>query len=317
MDIEQSCAFSKLSLGDKRKHLYAIYVIQELDNRGSITINDEFNIYSLDVNYMNTFDSKEIESKLYGKKQSKTSKKDIETTPEKSPEESLAKSVVPETPSKTPRKPRAKKTEDIIEVTTAIVPETPSKTPRKPRAKKTETTEVTNENVVVPETPSKTPRKPRAKKTETPVEILPTPTPNPEKVIVEESIPVIPETPLKKRGPSKKKTVEVVVEEEPKSIADKIVECVPKKEKKPKKQANNDAEESVQVEEEQVPRSLTPELTEELLPNISVVETENEDGVAITYLLDNNTSLLYNSDDHSLKKSIGRMKSSDEIELFE
>ncbi len=292
MDIEQSCAFSKLSLGDKRKHLYAIYVIQELDNRGSITINDEFNIYSLDVNYMNTFDSKEIESKLYGKKQSKTSKKDIETTPEKSPEESLAKSVVPETPSKTPRKPRAKKTE---------------------------TTEVTNENVIVPETPSKTPRKPRAKKTETPVEILPTPTPNPEKVIVEESIPVIPETPLKKRGPSKKKTVEVVVEEEPKSIADKIVECVPKKEKKPKKQANNEAEESVQVEEEQeqVPRSLTPELTEELLPNISVVETENEDGVAITYLLDNNTSLLYNSDDHSLKKSVGRMKSSDEIELFE
>jgi hypothetical protein len=320
MDIEQSSSFSKLSLGDKRKHLYAIYVIQELASRGSITVSDEFNIYTLDVNYIDTFDSKEFETKVYGKKQTKKTKKNTETSSET--DESVAKSDVSETPSKTksPRKPRAKKTEVLTEDATVVVPETPSKpkSPRKPRAKKTEV--VTEDaTVVVPETPSKpkTPRKPRAKKSDvvTPIEIVPTPIPTKE---IEEPV-IVPEivvTPTKKRGPSKKKTTTDDVEE-PKTIADKIVDCVPKKEKKPRKSSKKEVEESVSVEEEQVPRSLTPELTEELLPNISVVETENEDGVAITYLLDNNTSLLYHSDDHALKKSIGRMQSSDEIELFE
>lgn len=340
MNIDQFASFSKLSIGDKRKHLYAIYVIEDLIAKGLITIvNDDFNIYNLDIGYMETFDSKIIESKVYGKKQTKTTKKNEldNAAHSDSDESSNTSSTVSETPSKKVRKPRAKKTDEVVVDENGVVLATPSKTPRKPRAKKTELVPIVEEQqqiaeepvqpveqVVVPETPSKKARKPRAKKTD--------------EVVVDED--AVPETPSKKaRKPRAKKDSELpIIPEEilstpvqpvelpaEKTIADKIVDCIPdtkgkkktaeKQPKTPSKKNNKTAEPI--VAEPIADRPVTPELVEENMTTMTVVEAETEDGVTVTYLLEEKTGKIYNADDHKLKTQIGRLSEEGELELFE
>ena len=377
-EFDYLTSFSKLSVGDKRKHLYAMYVIEELVKKSSITIiDDEFSIYNLDIGYMDTFNSKDIESKLYGKKQSKPTTKIVNesdiTTHSDSDESSITNSIhssVPETPSKKARKPRAKKT-DEVGVDENGVPATPSKTPRKPRAKKTD--EVVLDENGVPETPSKKASKPRAKKTEL-VPIAEDPVQPVEQQVEQVVVPEtpskkaskprakktdedgVPETPSKKaRKPRAKKEGELtiipeeilptpIVREElvtvpaapagpeapdvqpvEQTVADKIIDCIPdtkgkkktadKTPKTPSKKNNKTAEPI--VAEPIVDRPVTPELVEEELPIISIVEAETEDGVTVTYLLEEKTGKIYNADDHKLKTQIGILSEEGDLQLFE
>jgi len=352
MDINQMSSFSKLTVGDKRKHLYAIYVIEQLLLKGSITIvNDEFNIYNLDISYVDTFDSR-----LYNKMQSKTSgMADTDATqsatldPEYQCRQIPKPKVdvdVPETPSKKARKPRAKKTDveeqDDLQMNIPIiaevpeeVPETPSKKGRKPRAPK-QADAVVLEKVVeepvlapvtvlapapveVPETPSKKGRKPKAV---VEGEVPETPSkkgrkPKADVVVAEGEVP---ETPSKKgRKPKASKASDMTTIDEvtgppapvQKSIADKIVDCVPDKKGKKSKVAKEPA---VVVETE---RANTPELVEDDMPTMSLVEAESEDGSSVTYLLDEKTRKIYEPCDHKLKLPIGMLSEEGELTLFE
>ena len=369
MDIEQLSSFYKLSLGDKRKHLYAIYVIEDLIAKGLITIvNDDFDIYKLDIGYLDTFDSR-----LYNKMQGKAA--GARVLPRQGAEQSSSLEPegvdVPETPSKTPRKPRAKKTDEVVVDENGVVLATPSKTPRKPRAKKTD--EVVLDENGVPETPSKKASKPRAKKTEL-VPIAEDPVQPVEQVVEQVVVPEtpskkaskprakktdedgVPETPSKKaRKPRAKKEGELtiipeeilptpIVREElvtvpaapagpeapdvqpvEQTVADKIIDCIPdtkgkkktadKTPKTPSKKNNKTAEPI--VAEPIVDRPVTPELVEEELPIISIVEAETEDGVTVTYLLEEKTGKIYNADDHKLKTQIGILSEEGDLQLFE
>ena len=344
MDINQLSSFYKLTVGDKRKHLYAIYVIEQLLLKGSITIvNDEFNIYNLDIGYLDTFDTR-----IYNKMQGKTA--NVSQSAPQEPEYQCrqipkpkvdveVEGEVPETPSKKARKPRAKKTDveetddlPIIAEVPEEVPETPSKKGRKPKAPKPADAVVLEKvveepvpaqvpvptQVEVPETPSKKGRKPKAV---VEGEVPETPSKKGRKtkadaVVAEE----VPETPSKKgRKPKASKASEMTTIDEvtgpeapvQKSIADKIVDCVPDKKGKKSKVAKEPA---VVVETE---RANTPELVEDDMPTMSLVEAESEDGSSVTYLLDEKTRKIYEPCDHKLKLPIGMLSEEGELTLFE
>jgi hypothetical protein len=58
--------YEALPIGNKKQHLYANYVLQELILKGYIKVNNN-NLFPINLEYLSTFCQKEIESNLKNK----------------------------------------------------------------------------------------------------------------------------------------------------------------------------------------------------------------------------------------------------------
>lgn len=59
--------FEDLPIGNKKQHMYATYVLQELIQKGYIKVNNNNHLFPINIEYLSTFCQKEIETNLKNK----------------------------------------------------------------------------------------------------------------------------------------------------------------------------------------------------------------------------------------------------------